>query len=70
MTTLREYLDKNKLTLRAFSIKSDVDQSQLSRYINARTVPTLENAYKIYRASKKAIKMEVWINDKVKSKRY
>lgn len=70
MTTLREYLTQNRLTLRAFSYVSDVDQSQLSRYINGKTVPTLENAYKIYRASKKAIKMEVWIDDKVKSKRY
>ena len=70
MNALRDYLTKNNLTLRAFSTKADIDQSQISRYINGITKPTLENAYKIYRATKKAIRMEEWLDDKIKSKRY
>ncbi len=49
MNALKNYLQKNKLTLRAFSNIADIDQSQVSRYINGKTTPTLENAYKIYK---------------------
>ena len=69
-TTLRAYLAHNKLTLRAFSIKSGIDQSQLSRYNNRLATPSLENAYKIYRSTDKSVKMEEWLNDSIKSKRY
>lgn len=70
MTTLRAYLADNKMTLRAFSQVADIDQSQLSRYNNRLSMPTLENAYKIYRATRKSVKMEVWLSDSIKSKRY
>ena len=70
METLRSYLAHNKMTLRVFSGLSGIDQSQLSRYNNRLATPSLENAYKIYRASKKASKMEIWLNDAIKSKRY
>jgi transcriptional regulator with XRE-family HTH domain len=70
MITLRSYLSDNKMTLRAFSMISNIDQSQLSRYNNRLSIPSLENAYKIYRASKKAVKMEGWLHDSIKSKRY
>lgn len=69
-STLREYLKKHKLTLRAFSIISDIDQSQLSRYLNGFSKPTIESAYKIYRASNRFVKMEEWVDDTIKSKRY
>lgn len=59
-----EYLKKEGMTFRAFSKIVDIDQTQLSRYAHGRKKPSLENAYKIYLASKKKIKLEDWFNVK------
>jgi transcriptional regulator with XRE-family HTH domain len=61
MKALKEYLKKNKLTARAFSKISGIDESQLSRYLNGTTLPSLENAHKIEDVTKRKVKTESWL---------
>lgn len=61
--TLKEYLTKNKISFRSFSKVVNIDQAQLNRYANGIQQPSLGNAYKIYKATKKKIKLEDWFAD-------
>lgn len=67
---LNEYLEINKISQSAFSRLAQLDQAQISRFLGGLSKPSVEAAYKIYRATKKKVKMEEWVDDKIKSKRY
>lgn len=58
--TLKEYLTKHKITFRAFSVKVDIDAAQLNRYANGQYKPSLENAYKIYKATRTRVTFLSW----------
>lgn len=60
-TTLREYLTINQETFRAFAARVDMDPAQLNRYISGKQMPSLKNAYKIYKATKKKVGFEGWM---------
>lgn len=58
----KEYIKKSGMTFRAFSLVVKIDQAQLNRYANGLKKPSLENAYKIYIATKKKVKLEDWFD--------
>lgn len=60
----KEYIKKSGMTFRAFSMIVGIDQAQLNRYANGIKTPSLENAYKIYLATKKQVKLEDWFHGK------
>jgi len=57
---LKTYLQKNYITYRAFSKTVGIDSAQLARYANGSQLPNLRTAYKIYKATKKAVDMVDW----------
>lgn len=61
--TLKDYLSKKKLTYRAFSKKVDIDSAQLVRWANGQILPSLKNAYKIYKATRGQVKLHDWFKD-------
>ena len=60
--TLKEYLQKYGISFRAFSKIVDIDQAQLNRYANGIHKPSLETAYKIYKATKKKVNLKDWFH--------
>lgn len=58
--TFKKYLIKNHITYKAFSYKVGIDAAQLNRYANGQQLPSLKSAYKIYKATKKAVDLQSW----------
>ena len=61
MKELKRYLKMKGLTAREFSILSGIDHSQISRYLRGLIRPSLENAYRIQKATKGDVRMEDWV---------
>lgn len=62
--TLSEYLKKTGISYRSFSVKVDIDASQLNKYAKGAKAPSIKNAYKIYLATKKQVGLEDWNTSK------
>lgn len=50
----------HRITFKAFSYKVGIAEAQLNRYANGAQLPNLRNAYKIYEASNKRVKLQDW----------
>lgn len=61
--TFKEYLEKKKISLKAMQAKTDIDFRVLSRYKWSKVRPSLVNAYKIYKATNKQVKLKDWFDE-------
>lgn len=61
--TLRQYLDKRKMSFRKFSALVDIDAAQLNRYVNTINRPSIETAYKIYLATGRKVNLKDWFEE-------
>jgi transcriptional regulator with XRE-family HTH domain len=58
--TLKEYTQAHSLTLKKLEALTGIDFRVLHRYITGQSLPSLKNAYKIYKSTKKRVKLEDW----------
>lgn len=59
---LGEYLHTNNMSLRFFAKQTGIHYRQLHRYVRGEGVPSLLNAYKIWKASKRKVRLQDWID--------
>lgn len=57
---LKQYLTRHKITYRAFSSTVDIDSAQIARYANGLILPSLKNALKIFKSTKRQVGLEDW----------
>lgn len=51
---------KHRITYKAFSHKVGIAEAQLNRYANGAQLPNLRNAYKIFYATNKKVRLVDW----------
>ena len=61
--TLKDYLDRHELTNIGFARKSGVDTTKISKFANGHARPSLDNAYKIFKASQGKVKLDDWFKE-------
>lgn len=48
------------VTFRSLSSKTGIAEAQLNRYANGKSLPSLKNAFVIYKKTNKKVKLEDW----------
>lgn len=67
---LKEYLTKSDITQAQFGRKTGISVAALSQYITGKAVPSLQTAVKIWKATKRKVRPEEWIDETSDDKRF
>jgi transcriptional regulator with XRE-family HTH domain len=59
--TLKEWLNKNKVSQKTIAAQLNMDTARLSRIVNGRENPTLFQADEIYRLTNKKVTLQDWL---------
>lgn len=57
----KKYIQTFDTSLRKFAIKSGIDHRVLQRYYSGKSLPSIPNAYKIWKATGKKVNLKDWM---------
>lgn len=60
--TLDKYLKRKKLTVKEFSANVGINLKMVYLYLGGERLPSLRNAYKIYKCTRGQVKLKDWFD--------